>query len=86
VLNPKFRGKYQGIIGGVVAIGYAIGPVIGGALAQKVGWRVRVGPPMFTCIDWYQWCFWVTIPVSFVATCVVVFILPLKPVQGEIRR
>jgi MFS family permease len=51
VLNPKFRGKYQGIIGGVVAIGYAIGPVIGGALAQKVGWRVRVGPPVFTCID-----------------------------------
>lgn len=37
----KIRGKYQGIIGGVVALGYAIGPVIGGALAQKVSWRVR---------------------------------------------
>ncbi|KAJ7918406.1 major facilitator superfamily domain-containing protein, partial [Mycena leptocephala] len=70
IVSLRERGKYQGIIGGVVAIGYAIGPVIGGALAQKVGWR---------------WCFWVTIPVSFVATCVVVFILPLKPVQGEIR-
>lgn len=34
------RGKYQGIIGGVVALGYAIGPIIGGALAQKVSWRV----------------------------------------------
>ncbi|KAJ6557902.1 major facilitator superfamily domain-containing protein [Mycena capillaripes] len=70
IVSLRERGKYQGIIGGVVAIGYAIGPVIGGALAEKVGWR---------------WCFWVTIPVSFVATCVVVFILPLKPVQGEIR-
>ncbi|KAF7360154.1 MFS drug transporter [Mycena venus] len=66
----RCRGKYQGIIGGVVAIGYAIGPVVGGALAQKVGWR---------------WCFWVTIPISLIATCVVVFLLPLKPVQGEIR-
>ncbi|KAJ7060937.1 MFS general substrate transporter [Mycena amicta] len=69
IVSLRERGKYQGIIGGVVAIGYAIGPVIGGALAQSVGWK---------------WCFWVTIPVSFVATCVVVFILPLKPVQGEI--
>ncbi|KAJ6582971.1 major facilitator superfamily domain-containing protein [Mycena vulgaris] len=70
LVSLRERGKYQGIIGGVVAIGYAIGPVVGGALAQKVGWR---------------WCFWVTIPISFVATCVVVFVLPLKPVQGEIR-
>ncbi|KAJ7269573.1 MFS general substrate transporter [Mycena rebaudengoi] len=70
IVSLRERGKYQGIIGGVVAIGYAIGPVIGGALAQHAGWH---------------WCFWVTIPVSFIATCVVVFILPLKPVQGEIR-
>ena len=35
------RGKYQGIIGGFISLGYAIGPVAGGALAQKVSWRVR---------------------------------------------
>ncbi|KAJ7634522.1 MFS general substrate transporter [Roridomyces roridus] len=70
LVSLRERGKYQGIIGGVVAIGYAIGPVIGGALAQNVGWH---------------WCVWVTIPISFVATCIVVFVLPLKPVQGEIR-
>lgn len=40
-IHAHHRGKYQGIIGSVVAIGYAIGPVIGGALAQKVTWRVR---------------------------------------------
>jgi uncharacterized protein (DUF983 family) len=55
----------------VIAIGYCLGPVIGGAFAQKLEW---------------EWCFWVTIPVSFLATCVVAFILLLKPVQGEIRR
>lgn len=34
------RGKFQGIIGVVVAFGYAVGPILGGALAQKVNWRV----------------------------------------------
>lgn len=34
------RGKYQGITGVVIAFGYAVGPLIGGALAQKVSWRV----------------------------------------------
>ena len=34
------RGKYQGIMGVIVAFGYAIGPVIGGALSENVTWRV----------------------------------------------
>jgi MFS family permease len=34
------RGKYQGIIGGFIALGYAIGPVLGGVLAEKISWRV----------------------------------------------
>ncbi|EPT02404.1 hypothetical protein FOMPIDRAFT_1029277 [Fomitopsis schrenkii] len=65
------RGKYQGIIGVVVAFGFAIGPLIGGALAQKVSWR---------------WCFWVTPPISFVAMCSVLLVLPLKSVEGNLRR
>ncbi|KAG6846664.1 hypothetical protein H0H93_012566, partial [Arthromyces matolae] len=70
VVSLRDRGKYQGIIGGTVALGYAIGPVIGGALSQKVSWR---------------WCFWIDIPVSLAATLVVVFVLPLKPVHGNVR-
>ena len=27
-------------MGGVIALGYTIGPIIGGALSQKVSWRV----------------------------------------------
>ncbi|KAE9404712.1 MFS general substrate transporter [Gymnopus androsaceus JB14] len=64
-------GKYQGIIGGVVALGYTVGPVIGGLLAEKAGWK---------------WCFWITLPISLAATVVVVLVLPLKPVQGDMRK
>ncbi|KAF8878954.1 major facilitator superfamily domain-containing protein [Infundibulicybe gibba] len=71
IVSLRDRGKYQGVIGGVNALGYAAGPLIGGALAQKVGWR---------------WCFWITIPVSLIAVGVVIFVLPLKRVQGNIRR
>ncbi|KAF8878961.1 major facilitator superfamily domain-containing protein, partial [Infundibulicybe gibba] len=67
IVSLQDRGKYQGIIGVFVTFGYAIGPLIGGALAQKVTWR---------------WCFWINIPISLAAVGVVVFILPLKQVQG----
>ncbi|KAF9238663.1 MFS general substrate transporter [Melanogaster broomeanus] len=53
IVSLRDRGKYHGIIGGVVAIGYAIGPPLGGALSERVSWR---------------WCFWVNIPVSLCAT------------------
>ncbi|KAF5389690.1 hypothetical protein D9757_006024 [Collybiopsis confluens] len=71
IISLRERGKYQGIIGGVVALGYTIGPVIGGVLAEKVSWR---------------WCFWITLPLSLAATVVVVAVLPLKPVEGDMRK
>ncbi|TFK32425.1 MFS general substrate transporter [Crucibulum laeve] len=71
IVSLRDRGKYQGLIGGVVAFGYAVGPLIGGALAQKVSWR---------------WCFWISVPTSLIAIVVVMFVLPLKRVEGDIRR
>ncbi|KAG7091549.1 hypothetical protein E1B28_010578 [Marasmius oreades] len=71
IITLRERGKYQGIIGFVVAAGYTVGPILGGALVQKASWT---------------WCFWITIPLSLVATCIVVFVLPLKPVEGDFRR
>ncbi|RDX47549.1 MFS general substrate transporter [Lentinus brumalis] len=69
VVSLRDRGKYQGIIGVVVAFGFAVGPLLGGVLAEKAGWR---------------WCFWVTLPVSACALAFVMFVIPLKPVEGDI--
>ncbi|KAH9485879.1 Efflux pump dotC [Psilocybe cubensis] len=71
IVSLRDRGKYQGIIGIVIALGYTVGPLIGGSLAQNISWR---------------WCFWICIPVAGCATSVVVFILPLKPVKGSMTR
>ncbi|KAL5536247.1 hypothetical protein ACEPAF_68 [Sanghuangporus sanghuang] len=71
VVSLRDRGKYQGIIGVVVALGYGIGPLIGGALSEKVSWR---------------WCFWITLPVSLCGIVIVTYILPLKNVEGDIKR
>ncbi|KAF9238658.1 major facilitator superfamily domain-containing protein [Melanogaster broomeanus] len=53
VVSLRDRGKYQGIVSAIVAVGYAIGPPLGGALSERVSWR---------------WCFWIKIPVSLCAT------------------
>ncbi|KAI0757530.1 MFS general substrate transporter [Daedaleopsis nitida] len=68
VVSLRDRGKYQGIIGVVVAFGFAVGPLLGGVLAEKAGWR---------------WCFWITVPVSACAVAFVLLVLPLKPVEGD---
>ncbi|KAF9063670.1 major facilitator superfamily domain-containing protein [Rhodocollybia butyracea] len=70
IVSLRDRGKFIGYAAGVTAAGYAVGPIIGGALAQHVSWR---------------WAFWITLPVAFLAAVGVVFLLPLKPVQGSIR-
>ncbi|CAK7232653.1 hypothetical protein SCUCBS95973_008331 [Sporothrix curviconia] len=68
VVSLQDRGKYQGIIGVVVAVATAIGPLVGGVFTEKVSWR---------------WCFYISIPLSGVAMIIVAFVLPLKKVEGN---
>ncbi|EJU04352.1 MFS general substrate transporter [Dacryopinax primogenitus] len=70
VVAMKDRGKYQGIIGGIVALGNSIGPVIGGTFTTKATWR---------------WCFWLGVPLAGVAIVVVIFLLPLRRVKGDMK-
>ncbi|PYI31462.1 MFS general substrate transporter, partial [Aspergillus indologenus CBS 114.80] len=58
LVSVRERGKYQGIIFGTFGIGIAIGPVIGGAIAQSGHWR---------------WVFWLNLPLGGV-TLVLQFI------------
>ncbi|KAK2774707.1 hypothetical protein FQN53_003514 [Emmonsiellopsis sp. PD_33] len=72
VVPLRERGKYQGILGSVVAIAHGIGPVIGGSLASisKDSWR---------------WIFRLNLPLTVFTTLCVMFFMPLRKVDGNWR-
>lgn len=69
VVPLRERGKYQGILGSVVALANGIGPLIGGALSGtgKDGWRN---------------IFRLNLPLSALCAVCVTLLMPLRPVQG----
>ncbi|PGH06737.1 hypothetical protein GX51_02178 [Blastomyces parvus] len=64
------RGKYQGILGAVVALANGIGPVIGGSLAS-------ISPGS------WRWIFRLNLPITVLTTACVMFFMPLKKVEGD---
>lgn len=72
VVPLRERGKYQGILGSVVAIANGIGPIVGGALASisKDSWR---------------WIFRLNLPLTVLTTLCVLFFMPLRKVEGDWR-
>ncbi|KAF8539074.1 MFS drug transporter [Trichophaea hybrida] len=73
VVTLRERGKYQGILGAVVALSYGIGPVVGGALASqsKNSWR---------------WIFRLNLPLTLFCTLCVILFMPLKSVEGSWKK
>ncbi|CDR88702.1 uncharacterized protein SPSC_05534 [Sporisorium scitamineum] len=69
VVSLRQRGTYQGVLGVVVALANAGGPLIGGALAS---------------VDW-RWCFIIAIPIVITALVMVIWLLPLKKVEGDMK-
>ena len=49
---PSERGKYTGLIGGVMAIASVVGPVVGGVITDAFGWH---------------WVFYVNLPIGAIA-------------------
>ncbi|KJZ74042.1 hypothetical protein HIM_06491 [Hirsutella minnesotensis 3608] len=70
VVPLRERGKYQGILGAVVAIANGIGPVIGGALSSQSA-------------ESWRWIFRLNLPLTALTTTCVLFFMPLKKVQGD---
>lgn len=70
VVSLRERGKYQGILGAVVALSNGVGPIIGGSLASKSE-------------DSWRWIFRLSLPLSVLTAVCVIFFMPLRKVEGS---
>ncbi|WP_435132769.1 MDR family MFS transporter [Actinacidiphila sp. bgisy144] len=62
LIPPRERGKYQGMIAGVMAVAMIGGPLVGGSITDNWGWR---------------WSFYINLPIGAVALAVVTVVLHL---------
>jgi EmrB/QacA subfamily drug resistance transporter len=60
-LQPKERARAVGVWGAVAGISLALGPVIGGALTQSIGWRA---------------IFWINLPIGLTALVLAAIFVP----------
>ncbi|MFI1312233.1 MDR family MFS transporter [Streptomyces albidoflavus] len=70
LLPPRERGRYQGLVAAVMAVGQLGGPLVGGFVTAHLGWR---------------WAFYVNVPVGLVcvAWCWVTLRVPAPEPRGR---
>ncbi|HEX2132796.1 MAG TPA: MDR family MFS transporter [Actinophytocola sp.] len=68
IIPPRERGRYNGYLGGVMAVATVGGPLLGGLIVDVpwLGWR---------------WCFWVGVPIAVLAFVVLQKTLKLETVR-----
>ncbi|MFF0185070.1 MDR family MFS transporter [Streptomyces sp. NPDC005244] len=71
LIPPRERGKYQGMMAGVMAFAMILGPLVGGTITDHWGWR---------------WSFYINLPIGALAliAITVVLHLPKKRVKATI--
>ncbi|KIF79096.1 transporter [Streptomyces sp. 150FB] len=64
LIPPRERGKYQGMMAGVMALAMIGGPLVGGTITDHLGWR---------------WSFYINLPLGAVALIMITAVLHLAP-------
>lgn len=68
IISPRERGKYMGVVGGIMALGTIGGPLLGGLITDVWGWRAN---------------FFVGVPLALVALVLLQFTLHLPKPQRD---
>uniref|UniRef100_A0AAU2JV59 MFS transporter n=1 Tax=Streptomyces sp. NBC_00049 TaxID=2903617 RepID=A0AAU2JV59_9ACTN len=71
LIPPRERGKYQGMMAGVMALAMIGGPLVGGTITDHMGWR---------------WSFYINLPLGAVALAMVTAVLHLPKKTGQGKR
>ncbi|MEV5611610.1 MDR family MFS transporter [Streptomyces sp. NPDC052225] len=71
LIPPRERGKYQGMMAGVMALAMIGGPLVGGTITDHLGWR---------------WAFYINLPIGVVALVAITAVLhlPKKRATGKV--
>ncbi|MBO0512571.1 MDR family MFS transporter [Streptomyces beijiangensis] len=70
LIPPRERGKYQGMMAGIMALAMIGGPLVGGTITDHLGWR---------------WTFYINLPLGAVALAMVTAVLHLPKKRGRGR-
>ena len=70
LIPPRERGKYQGMMAGVMALAMIAGPLVGGTITDHLGWR---------------WSFYINLPLGAVALAAVSAVLHLPKKRAQAR-
>lgn len=70
IVSPRERGRYNGYLGGVMAVATVSGPLLGGLIVDSswLGWR---------------WCFFVGVPIAILALIVLQVTLKIPTIRRE---
>ncbi len=70
LISPRERGKYMGMLGGVMGVAMVAGPLIGGVITDSFGWR---------------WNFFIGVPIAAIAITVLQKTLHLPRIRRTVR-
>ncbi|KAH6657943.1 major facilitator superfamily domain-containing protein [Truncatella angustata] len=71
MVRVKGVGKYTELYAAVCAVITAVGPLVGGALAETANWR---------------WCFFMNLPICALCTIIILILLPRYDTSATVRR